>query len=348
MFNIEDSYNKFIKESVTDSPEFGQVVFYSTYDAGNDTYVKQALERIFKYCDNPDELFASHLLTVDPMVLWERRSLLDKHGISDAIGAGMKNSSYVYNSPHGIIINTEDMLKLLKKTGFQYMPKTVFTKEDAKKELKFPLIAKTVNSYQSRGVEKIDNKRQLNKLDSAYTIFQDQINIDKEYRMVFFCGKKGSKLIAVFRRDPLNDKSKELRESEKLSHSDLEKKERSNFSWTQIDPTKHSNIDIAECYEIANFIFACCPTLKISGLDIAIDDKGKHWFIESNSTPGLISNLVPLIYKYVYEDAIGTMQPYTIKRLQELSFYYANLKMQEDKYFKVEDSSVLANFFGYK
>ncbi len=310
--------------------------------------VQEELGKVFKFCDSPDRFINDHLMQTDPVLLWDRASLLKKYGIQQAIEHGLAKG--VYNAPHGITVSKLDTLKLLKKTKFPYIPKTVFTREAAKK-LKFPLIAKASNTFQSRGVEKINSAKELDDLPGGFDIYQEQIRIAEEYRVVFFCGKRGTKMLAVFRRDPENEKAIDLRTNEGkgngMKFSRLKKRDKSDFSWTQIDPRNSDKFDISECYQIANFIFAANPTLKITGLDIAVDTKGKHWFIESNTTPGLFSNMVPLLYKFIYEDAYGIMQNYTIKRLQELSFYFAALTMKDEPTFRVEDPNVLYNFTGY-
>jgi len=345
---IQDSYNKFILASATDSPELRKIVFYSTMPMEEKQAVQDELSKIFKFCDDPDKFLNDHLLQTDPVLLWDRASLLNKYGIADAISHGMKHA--VYNAPHGITVSKLDTLKMLKKTRFPYIPKTVFTKAAAE-NLKFPLIAKASNTFQSRGVEKVESKKELDDLPKGFTIFQEQIKIAEEYRVVFFCGSRGTRMIAVFRRDPENKKAEDLRANEAagdgMKFSRLKKREKSDFSWTQIDPRKSNIFNINEAYQIANFIFAANPTLKIAGLDIAVDGKGKHWFIESNTTPGLFSNMVPLLYKFIYEDAYGPMQTYSIKRLQELSFYFASLTMKDEPTFKIEDPNILYNFLGY-
>ena len=345
---IQDSYNKFILASSTESPELRKIVFFSSMPMEEKQAVQDELGKVFKFCDDPDKFLTDHLLQTDPILLWDRASLLNKYGIADAISHGMKKE--VYNAPQGITVSKLDMLKIAKKTKFPYIPKTVFTRAAAEK-LGFPLIAKASNTFQSRGVEKVNTVKELDDLPPGFTIFQEQIKIAEEYRVVFFQGKRGTRMLAVFRREPENKKAVDLRTNEAkgdgMKFSRLKKRDKSDFSWTQIDPRKSDIFDIKEAYQIANFIFATNPTLRIAGLDIAVDDKGKHWFIESNTTPGLFSNMVPLLYKFIYEDAYGPMQTYSIKRLQELSFYFASLTMKDEPTFKVEDPNILYNFLGY-
>jgi len=347
---IEDSYERYIKASAINSPEFQKVVLFSTMPMDEKQAVQSEIGKIFNFCKDPDLFLTDHLLYKNPVLLWDRSSLLKKYGIHDAVVEDLAGQ-HIYNAPHGIIVSKIDLLKLLKRTKFPYIPKTFFTKEEAKKELKFPIIAKASNTFQSRGVEKIETAKELDDLPKGFSIFQEQIEIDVEFRAIFFSGGKGSRLLAVFRRDPANAKAKDLRTNEAsgdgMKFANLKKREKSDFSWTQIDPRNYTKFNITESYNIANFIFACNPTLKVAGLDIAVDRKGKHWFIESNSTPGLFSNMVPLLYKFIYEDAIGNLSTYSIKRLKEQSFYFAYLTTQDEPTFRVEDQQLLYNFSGY-
>ena len=351
MFRVEDSYERFIQASTIDGPEFKQVVFFSTMPMDEKQAVQKELGKIFNYCDDPDTFLSEYILHQSPIVLWDRATLLKKYGIYDAVTSDL-GGQHIYNAPHGIIVSKIDILKLLKKTGFPYIPETYFDRKEAKKKLKFPIIAKASNTFQSRGVEKVDSARRLNALGDGFNIFQQQIEIDEEFRAVFFCGKQGTVLLAVFRRDPENEKAKDLRANEAagdgMKFNALKNRPKSDFSWTQIDPRSYPKFNIKESYQIANFIFAANPTLKIAGLDIAVDGEGQHWFIESNSTPGLFSNMVPLMYKFIYEDSIGPLSTYAIKRLQELSFYFAYLTMKDEPTFKISNPELLYNFAGYR
>lgn len=351
MFRVEDSYERFIQASTIEGPEFRQVVFFSTMPMEEKQAVQSEIGKIFNYCDDPEVFLTDHLLYQSPTLLWDRSSLLKKYGIADAVAEDLAGQD-VYNAPHGIIVSKTDILKLLKRTKFPFIPKTVFTREEAKKELSFPLIAKASNTFQSRGVEKINNAKELDDLPGGFNIFQNQIEIDEEFRAVFFCGKRGVTLIAVFRRDPQNKKAKNLRTNEAsgdgMKFSRLMKREKSDFNWTQIDPRDYPKFNIQNAYEIAQIIFACNPTLKISGMDLATDTSGKMWFIESNSTPGLFSNMIPLLYKFIYEDSIGPLSQYAIKRLQEMSFYFAYLTMKDEPEFKISNPELLYNFAGYQ
>lgn len=343
-----ESFDLFIKASVTEPTEFGKVVLFSTMDMKEKQNVQQEIGRIFNYCDDADDYINNHLLTNTPTLFWDRQSLLEKYGIADAHYTLKVGGAY--NAPEGIIVSKLDTLKLLSKIAeFKWLPKTVYSREDAKKSLKFPIIAKASNTYQSRGVEKVSTKTALNKLTKGFDIFQEQINISEEYRVIFFRGhSKPIAMLAVYRRDPLNNKAKSLRVNEAgMTEDKLDDREKSNFSWTQVDPVTHSKLNVNECYQMAQVIFALNPTLNVTGMDIAVEKDGKHYFIETNSTPGLFSNMVPLLYRCIYEDHYGPMSEYAVKRLMELCAYFTYLTVLDEPSFRTE-TDACTNMFGYR
>jgi hypothetical protein len=344
-----DPYDLFVKASVTEPTELGKIVMFSTMDMEQKQNVQKNIGKIFQFCDDPDTYLSDVIDQTLPVLLWDKQSLIEKYGISDTIGHDLLTADKVYNAPHGIVVSKLDTLKILKKLDFPWLPKTVFSREDAKKELKFPIIAKASNTYQSRGVEKVSSKTGVDKLVKGFDIFQEQIQIKKEFRIVFFKGKRTQiKMLLVFRRDPLNEKAKSLRVNEAgMTEDKLDKREKSNFSWTQVDPKDVKGLSVKECYHIAKVIFDINPTLNVAGLDIAVDKDGKHFFIESNSTPGLFSNMVPLIYKSIYEDYYGTVSEYAIKRLMQLCTYFVYLTTLDEPSFRT-DTNVCINMFGYQ
>jgi hypothetical protein len=344
-----DPYDLFVKASVTEPTELGKIVMFSTMDMEQKQNVQKNIGKIFQFCDDPDTYLSDVIDQTLPVLLWDKQSLIEKYGISDTIGHDLLTADKVYNAPHGIVVSKLDTLKILKKLDFPWLPKTVFSREDAKKELKFPIIAKASNTYQSRGVEKVSSKTGVGKLVKGFDIFQEQIQIEQEFRIVFFRGKKTQiKMLSVFRRDPLNEKAKSLRVNEAgMTEDKLDKREKSNFSWTQVDPKEVKGLSVKECYHIAKVVFDINPTLNVAGLDIAVDKDGKHFFIESNSTPGLFSNMVPLIYKSIYEDYYGAVSEYAIKRLMQLCTYFVYLTTLDEPSFRT-DTNVCINMFGYQ
>lgn len=346
------AYDKYILAHPTEPTEFKKVVLFSTMKMAEKQSVKANIGRIFDFCDNPDDYINNHLFHTMPVLFWDRQTLIEKYGISGA--SSEITVGNVYNAPEGIIVSKLDTTKLLIKAKFPYLPKTYFTREEAEKNLKFPIIAKASNTFQSRGVEKLSTRKSLAALDKGFDLYQEQIKIDEEFRVVFFRGKnvtQGIVMLAAYRRDPLNDKAKDLRTNEAdgsgMKFSNLKSRPKSNFSWTQVSPYAYSKINIDDCYKIADTIFALNPTLNVAGLDIAVDKAGKHWFIESNSTPGLFSNMIPLIYKFIYEDHYGAIQEYGQRRLRDMCYYFTDLTSQDEPTFEIDNHNLLSHVDGY-
>jgi hypothetical protein len=341
------SYDKYIQAAATEPTEFKKIVMFSTMPMDEKQSVQPEIGKVFEFCDDPDTYLSDHLLQSLPILLWDRQSLIEKYGIEEANNEIAQCS--VYNEPHGIIVSKLDMLKLLNKAKCNFIPMTVFDRKEAGKKLKFPLIAKASNTFQSRGVEKVNTATELKKLPPGFDVYQEQIQIDEEFRMVFFKGKRpGITMLSAYRRDPLNNKAKDLRTNEAgMFHDRLMKRPKSSFSWTQVYPYDYTKIDLEQCYLIAAAVFALNPTLNVAGLDIAIDKDGKHWFIESNSTPGLFSNMVPLIYKFIYEDHYGPIQNYGQRRLRDMCYYFTELTVQDEPTFKLTDTKILNHLDGY-
>ena len=127
-----------------------------------------------------------------------------------------------------------------------------------------------------------------------------------------------------------------------MSPESLEVKEASEFKWTQVDLQKFNRADI---FSIASTVFLTNPFLNVVGIDVAFE-KDRAYYIEQNITPGLISNVPFLLYKFLYEDSFYSLDSYTIKRLQQMSYVCAAERMKESSDFEVESMDVLDNFRG--
>lgn len=329
--------------------EFGNVGFFSTMEMPEKQLIKKQMKNLFDYREDYTELTAWNDLT-KPVVLWDRTTIIQDSGVLGRLDG----QAVWYNYPDGIIISKPDTIKALQKINCPHIPKTVYDREKAKAELEFPIIAKASNTFQSRGVEKVDTKADLDKLPGGFDMYQEQIKIKEEFRLLFFRSHElhrkdsdGFILLAAFRRDPLNKKAKGLRVDEGgMYHDRLMDNAKSDFAWTQINPNNYE-MDLNEVYALAKYVFDINPTLNITGIDLAIDKAGKYWFIEQNTTPGMFSNQAVLIFKAVYEDVNGPVSPKTYKTLVDLSKAYAKLTDKEEAGFSVADIEALENLNGY-
>ena len=236
-----------------------------------------------------------------PLLFWrnpERSSQLLKLG-------DLPPKKLIYNHPEGFDPGKSDLAKKAQKAGAKWFPKTVFSKADLD-ELEFPIIAKKDDSYQSKGVEKIESKKDLG--NRKFDVYQECVPIEDEYRIMIFRGKKNGKIKAfgVWHREPNNTKSKSLR----IDESKDPKETKSKFRWSPVELKKFKHWRGVK--PIARAIFEFYPNLNFVGLDVAVDKDGRVWCIEHNETPGLVGNSAIRIYKYIFEDFFGKKMPKNI------------------------------------
>ena len=226
----------------------------------------------------------------------------------------------IYNYPEKFDPGKSDLAVKAQKIKAPWFPKTVFKKDDLE-DLVFPVIAKKDDSYQSKGVEKIESKKDIG--NRKFDVYQECIPIENEYRIMIFKGKNSDKIRAfgVWHRNPDNNKSKSLRMNEA-------KESKSKFKWSPVPLKEFPNWRGVK--PIARAIFDFYPNLNFVGLDVAIDDKGKVWCIEHNETPGLVGNSSIRIYKYIFEDCFGKKMPKEV--IGEFQEKAAEYKKHYDKY----------------
>ncbi len=244
-----------------------------------------------------------------PLLFWrnpERSMDLLKNG-------DLPPKKIIYNYPEKFDPGKSDLALKAQKIKAPWFPKTVFKKEDLD-QLEFPIIAKKDDSYQSKGVEKIEARADLG--NRKFDVYQECVPIENEYRIMIFRGKNNDKIRAfgVWHRKPNNSKSKSLRLNEA-------KEVKSKFMWSPVPLDEFENWRGVK--PIARAIFDFYPNLNFVGLDVAIDDKGKVWCIEHNETPGLVGNSSIRIYKYIFEDCFGKKMPKdVVKEFQEKAAEY--------------------------
>lgn len=222
----------------------------------------------------------------------------------------------IYNHPEKFDPGKKDLAMKAQKINATWFPKTVFSKEDLTK-LNFPIIAKKDDSYQSKGVVKIDDRKDLG--NRKFDVYQECISIKNEFRIMIFRGKNSPRIKAfgVWHRIPINKKSKSLRINESEGGE-----AKSKFKWVPVSLNQFENWNGVK--PIAKAVFDFYPNLNFVGLDIAVDQEGKVWCIEHNETPGLVGNSAIRIYKYIFEDCFGKKIPKeAIKLFQEKAAEYS-------------------------
>ena len=249
----------------------------------------------------------------------------------------------IYNHPEKFDPGKKDLALKAQKMDVPWFPKTVFSKRDLG-QLKFPIIAKKDDSYQSKGVEKIDAKEDLG--NKRFDVYQECVPIKDEYRIMIFKGKNSPKVKAfgVWHRSPINQKSRSLRVNESEGGE-----AKSKFRWSPVPLKEFGSWKGVK--PIARAVFDFYPNLNFVGLDVAVDEGGKVWCIEHNETPGLVGNSSIRIYKYIFEDCFGKKMPKeVIKHFQEKAaeyqkhykgYDYVDIPKGEETLVDLEDEVVL-------
>jgi hypothetical protein len=344
--HLLNSFDEYVLLSYPQTPEeFGKVVMFSTMSQEQDQnpVIVEKIKRVFDYQDDVDAYVSSNMQKQAPLLLWGKKTLIEDSQIIP-MTTFEPFPKGIYNDPRGIITSKKELTQIYQKEDYDFLPKTYFTKAEAKKKLKFPIIAKSLNSFQSRGVEKINNAKELDALSDEYDLFQEQIKISHEYRFLFFRGYKTDvTLIAAFHRDPVNDKAKGLREA--MTFDSMKDKEASEFSWMQVTIFEFNQ---KQLFDIAAAVFKHNPGLNVVGIDVAYQDGDmeRPYYIEQNITPSMIANVPFLVYKFIYEDAYHKMSPYTIQRLSQLSLGYMIKRFKEDDLFNVDSPNSGTEFRG--
>ncbi len=176
---------------------------------------------------------------------------------------------------------------------YDWLPKTVFTKEDAVEgKVGFPVIAKIKDGHSGIGIEKFDSAKELEASKENFDIFCQFIDFDREYRVVF-CQ---SKIIAINERVPTIEDNKSI----KTKKAD----EKISFTYVYQDLNKVDKKFLDELAQICVDIKKDLD-LNLWSLDVVQDKKGKLWVMETSSAMGLGSVKMCEVYKAIYEDFYG-------------------------------------------
>lgn len=206
----------------------------------------------------------------------------------------------IYNNYDDVKLGKLAVLRKLAADGVNWLPKTAFTADPGWDGITFPAICKAANSYDSKGVEKIDNKTDV---PDYIDIVQEIIPIDREFRVIAFRGKCNDRMqiLQLLEKTPLNDKAKDLRVSESLSKAEMKERPNTKFKWTILDPSIETDL-MPDISKIVRYLFADNPGLNLAGFDIAFDGDGKGWYIEHNLIPAPIGPMFLLLYAAMFED----------------------------------------------
>ena len=191
----------------------------------------------------------------------------------------------IYNKPDDIQdVSSKVKFHQIMKDSI-YVPKTVFSKEDALEKLNFPIIAKPDNKHSGIGIQFFKLKSDLKESEDKFDVFSEYKKIDEEFRIIFFKDKP----ILFMQRKPLNDKAKD-------GKGEIDKE--MVFVYHKINlgimPNKFNNIikEVREKFKNVDFY----------ALDLMKDINEELFIIEINSQPGIPFDVSVNLYKMIYED----------------------------------------------
>ncbi len=223
------------------------------------------------------------------------------------------------NYPSSLIYNLPDSSDKYRKTEYYTtlqnkkspnLPKTVFKKEDIS-NLTFPIIAKSELTWKSKGVEKFDTLENFNETDKEFDLYQEAINIDKEYRALILKGKNDSlKILSISLREPINNKAKSLRIEESVQEdiAKISNNEAASFKWTHInldEDKTDNNVNLDEVSKLIKESSEISSDMNFYSVDFARDKNGKYWHLECNTQPGMNGISSVILYLNVFKDYYG-------------------------------------------
>lgn len=206
--------------------------------------------------------------------------------VNQLLESGKIKNKNIYNHPK-IIKNSGSKEKFHKIVGTdENIPKTVFSFNEAKNNLKFPIIAKPSEGHSGIGIQIIQSKDEFNKIDkSKFDTFSEFIDKKEEHRFFIFKGN----VFFWMERKPENEKAKSGsgRSDEQMEFS-YQKRKIENL------PDNINKVLKRFSKKFSDFPFIC--------FDVMIDKSDKPYIIESNSQPGVPFDSTVELYKLIYQD----------------------------------------------
>ena len=220
----------------------------------------------------------------------------NKPELQELIKKGVVKKKNVYNLPDKLV-NANSKVEFHKKTkDLKFVPKTVFTQEEALK-LKFPIIAKPESGSKGEGIEVFKTKEDLQSAKGDFQVFSEKFDLKREFRIISINGE----VVFAAERIPENAKANSLREGKDIFDREGTLTGRSSYKWVKIKFGKSGIPEEAEFKKICKAINESLE-LQFLGVDIGIDGNGKLWCIEANTCPGLNKDQIVLIYIALFKD----------------------------------------------
>jgi len=221
----------------------------------------------------------------------------------------------VYNSPEFIKMSGSktEFHKIVE--GDENIPKTAYNKEDALKEIGFPMIAKPASGHSGLGIQIFKSQADFDKADlSKLDVFSEYIDKKGEHRIINFNGAP----MYWMERIPMNDKAKS---------GDGKGEEQMMFKYILHDvsklPKKYTDLMVKYCK-----MFDKLPYITF---DVMESKDGKLYVIESNAQPGVPYDSTVQLYRNIFNDFYSRpVDNQTDAKLKEFSDFMCKKTIELD------------------
>ena len=221
----------------------------------------------------------------------------------------------VYNSPEFIKMSGSktEFHKIVE--GDENIPKTAYNKEDALKEIGFPMIAKPASGHSGLGIQIFKSQADFDKADlSKLDVFSEYIDKKGEHRIINFNGAP----MYWMERIPMNDKAKS---------GDGKGEEQMMFKYLLHDvsklPKKYTDLMAKYCK-----MFDKLPYITF---DVMESKDGKLYVIESNAQPGVPYDSTVQLYRNIFNDFYSRpVDNQTDAKLKEFSDFMCKKTIELD------------------
>jgi len=236
--------------------------------------------------------------------------------INQLLKEGRIKEENVYNKPKDIKLSgsKKEFHKLVE--GDDAIPKTVFNKNEALSNLKFPIIAKPSEGHSGLGIQIFDKPELLEDVDEKiFDTYSEFVDKEEEHRFMNFAGKP----IFWMARTPDNEKAKTGKGGAN---------EEMSFEYQRRDikdiPKDYAKVLKRFCKIYEKFPFICFDMMR--GKD------GKVYVIESNAQPGVPFDSTVQMYKGIYEDFYKKpIDPQSMKQLDNYALELIEKTLKKDK-----------------
>lgn len=281
------------------------------------------LDELFVHYSIKDNFDKTIIIPQNVPVLYYGGHQSDAREFIDKLNIQPRN---MYNTPDEMEKSGDKVTFGKLYEGVDWMPKTVYTKDDALSgAVGFPVIAKVKDGHSGIGIEKFDTKEELAKSKKEYDLYSQFIDFKQEFR----CMMIKERCFMVNERIPFEASNKTIRTKKADEQVEF------MYVYTDIDKIPKEFND-----EIQRISLEIRKKIKLGfwSLDVVMDENGKLWVLEINSATGLGAAKLVEGYIQIFEDYYGTELPQGFKEgmwhkyvVPAHKLYYPKNKAEIDK-----------------